>query len=89
MVAASMFTNLKKKFIKCEVITANVGNQLKLCNTRSCIKFYFTNLELHPKNIFCYPDGDLKAIFLCSSLTVHRATETAVGCISIKLFYFN
>ena len=46
MVAASMFTNLKQKFVKCEVITANVGNQLKLRNTRSCIQFYFTNLGL-------------------------------------------
>ena len=58
MVAASMFTNLKQKFFKCEVITANVGNQLKLCNTRSCIQFYFTNLGLHPKNMFCYPGQD-------------------------------
>ena len=55
MVTSSMFTNLKQKFGKYEVITANVGNRLKLRNTRSCIQFYFTNLGLHPKNIFCYP----------------------------------
>ena len=30
MVTASMFTNLKLSFKKCEVITANVGIQLKL-----------------------------------------------------------
>ena len=37
---------------------SKVGNQLKFCNTRSCIQFYFINLGLHPKNIFCYPGGD-------------------------------
>ena len=30
MVKASMFTNLKQKFGKCEVITADVGSQLKV-----------------------------------------------------------
>ena len=61
MVAASMFTNLKQKFVKFEVITANVGNQLKHRNMRSCIQFNFTNLGLLPKNIFCYPGSEASA----------------------------
>ena len=59
MVTSSMFTNLKQKFWKCEVITAIVGNQLKLCYTRSCVQFYSRNFGLHPKNIFCYPGQDM------------------------------
>ena len=45
----------KKKDNKFKVNTAKVGNQLKLCNTRSCIKFYFRNLGLHPKKYFLLP----------------------------------
>ena len=51
IVTAFMFTNLKQKFWKLEVITANVGNQLKLWYMRSCIQFFFRNLELNKKKI--------------------------------------
>ena len=55
MVTASMFTNQKQMFWKCEVITANIGNRLKLRNARSCIQFYFRNLGLHQKKKILLP----------------------------------
>ena len=33
----------------CEVITAKLGNQLKLCKTYYCLKFYFRKFGLHQK----------------------------------------
>ena len=36
---------------KTKVIAANAGNQLKLCNMRSCVQFYLEIFELYPKII--------------------------------------
>ena len=54
MVTAYIFTDLKQKefFL---FNTEKIGNQLKLCNTLSCIQLYFKNLGLHPKKYFLLP----------------------------------
>ena len=69
----------KTKVLKCDVITGNDGNGIKLWNTGCCKQFNLWNLGLHPEKIFFYP-GDIWHMTPVIQLTgIHCSAMTTIS----------